>query len=95
MTIAIGTNNHNQRQPCGAAVSVEGGGLGSYTRSSPRSIGVSSIVRTTYQEARLGKEDKVTGVPGCPGSLRPGLVPSKVAEADPAGATIGTHPPAA
>jgi len=63
MTIAIGTNNHNQRQPFGADVSVEGGGLGSYTRSSPRSIGVSSIVRTTYQEARLGKEDKVTGVP--------------------------------
>jgi len=63
MTIAIGTSSHNQRKPFGADVSVEGGGLGSYTRSSPRSIGVSSIVFTTYQAVRLGKEDKVTGVP--------------------------------
>ena len=63
MTIAIGTSSHNQRKPFGADVSVEGGGLGSYTRSSPRSIGVSSIVCTTYQAVPLGKEDKVTGVP--------------------------------
>ena len=58
--IAIGTSNHNQRQLPGADVSGEGVGPGSYTRSSPRSIEVSSIVPTTYQARRLGKEDKVT-----------------------------------
>ena len=48
-------------------MSGEGVGPDSYTRSSPRSIGVSSIVRTTYQAVRLEKEDKVTGVPARPG----------------------------
>jgi len=71
MAIAIGTSNHNQRQPVGADVSVEGGGSAGCTRSSPRSIEVSSIVPPTYQAVRLGREDKVTGVPDRIGSPVP------------------------
>ena len=60
--IAIGTSNHNQRQPVGGGESAEGVRSGSCAGSSPGTFGVSSIVPAAYQAGWSVEEAKVTSM---------------------------------